>query len=693
MSINNTPHQSHGFTLVEVLIIAPIVILAIGTFVAAMVNMTGDVLRTREENSIVYNTQDALNTIEQDIVMSGAFLAGNEIAAPSPQGINNSTGAVNSFTNVGSNGTMLILRSLTTDKNPLDGARQPIYTDQPNGCAQKTSNKLFTDNVIYFVKSGTLWRRTILQQGNGTPTLCNTPWQQPSCAVGIAKGTACKINDTKLLDNVTAFTISYKSNPNDSDTNSLNTAATDTTATVDTRNQTLLTATAAKVTLTSGKTVAGQAISHTGYLQASKINITQDAPTVVPLAISQQPSDQSVAWTAANATFSVGSSYTGSTYQWQRSTDGGSSWTNIAGATGSTLTITPINMSLNGYQYRAVVTNSGTSVNSDAATLTVYIWQPIPSFNANWSNFSTPYAFHGYTKTPSGFVMLKGLIKRSGSITSGEVIGTLPVGYRPSARLIFQTSTSNAGHFARVDVDTTGSILAIAGDPGFLSLEGINFMPSGTTFTPLTLTNSWVFFGSPYATPAYAVDGAGRTHIQGLVGGGNVADNVQIVNNLPASARTGQYLHVPDFTSGPGPGYVGIDPTNGVVAKGAGNGNGWMNINAMFHPASASASWINLGLMNGWTTLGGFSTPQYIKGSDNVVMVKGLISSGTVNDGTVVGCLPAGYRPKDRILIQGGITNAKAVRWDIRQTDGCIEIYYGDAGWASLDAISFVAEQ
>lgn len=698
MPINNTPSNSnYGFTLVEVMIIAPIVILAIGTFVAAMVNMTGDVLRTREENSIVYNTQDALNTIEQDIVMSGAFLAGNDIAGPQPQGYATNTDApVNSFTNVGSNGTMLILRSLTTDKNPLDTARQPVYTDQPNGCSQKISNKLFTDNVIYFVKSNTLWRRTILQQGNGTPTLCSTPWQQPSCADGSVNQTTCKVKDIKLLDNVQSFNIIYKSNPNDADVNTTNTAASDTTASVATRNQSLIGATATKISLTSGKTVAGQAINHTGYLQASKINIANDAPTITPLAVNQQPTSQTVAWTAKNITFTTGSSYSGSTFQWQLSTNGGATWSNVSGATSTTLTLATVSMSMNGYQYRAAITNSGNTVYSDPATLTVYIWQPIQSMQNNWTDYGSPYSSNGYTITPSGVVMLKGLIKRSGTPVSGEKIGQLPAGYWPTDRLIFQTSSQydsvTTQHIGRVDIDSSGQILFINGDPSYLSLEGINFMPSSAAFTTLTLVNSWVNYGAPYSDAKYAVDTIGRTHTQGLVKNGIIADGTQIVSSLPASARTGEYLHYPDRTSGGGYGFIGVDPTNGIVAKGAGNSNAWMNINAMFYPGSFSASWTNLGLQNGWVAYGGFSSPQYIKGSDSVVMLKGLIRSGTVADGTVITCLPAGYRPAARTLILGGVSNTNDVRYDIR-TDGCVEIYYGDNVWASLDAISFIAEQ
>ena len=47
---NNRATKSFGFTVVELLVIAPIVILTIGAFVATIVNMTGEVLASRGAN-------------------------------------------------------------------------------------------------------------------------------------------------------------------------------------------------------------------------------------------------------------------------------------------------------------------------------------------------------------------------------------------------------------------------------------------------------------------------------------------------------------------------------------------------------------------------------------------------------------------------------------------------------------------
>jgi hypothetical protein len=57
--------------------------------------------------------------------------------------------------------------------------------------------------------------------------------------------------------------------------------------------------------------------------------------------------------------------------QWQQSSDGGATWTNISAATSSSLSLNPVSGD-NGKRYRAVYSkDSYTTVNSNAATLTV----------------------------------------------------------------------------------------------------------------------------------------------------------------------------------------------------------------------------------------------------------------------------------------------------------------------------------
>ena len=102
----------------------------------------------------------------------------------------------------------------------------------------------------------------------------------------------------------------------------------------------------------------------TGSAQTFTITVN---PTVV---ISTQPGNVTVC-SGANATFTVAATGNPSlTYQWQVSTDGGTTFNNVAGATSASLVLTVVTTSQNGNRYRCTVTGY-CSTNSNAATLTV----------------------------------------------------------------------------------------------------------------------------------------------------------------------------------------------------------------------------------------------------------------------------------------------------------------------------------
>ncbi|KAB1658729.1 hypothetical protein F8O09_03840 [Pseudoclavibacter sp. CFCC 11306] len=86
--------------------------------------------------------------------------------------------------------------------------------------------------------------------------------------------------------------------------------------------------------------------------------------------VKTQPTDQKVV-EGQDATFSA--ELTGAPapkLQWQRSTDG-QTWTDVEGATESSLTLKSVTLSQNGESYRLVATNDSGTVSSDPVTLTV----------------------------------------------------------------------------------------------------------------------------------------------------------------------------------------------------------------------------------------------------------------------------------------------------------------------------------
>jgi hypothetical protein len=255
-------HNKNGFTITEIVVVAPIFILAIGAFVGVIISITGEVLASRASTVLSYNVHDALNRIEQDIKLSSGFLATNNIVLTSPQGYDDNTA---NFQNTGANGTMLILNMPTTTGNPLNSQDYVYANAQPNSCLSGLSSRniKLMYNVVYFVKNNVLWRR-VIAPSNYTYGGCATPWQEPSCSPGTS-GAICLAQDIQLVDGIssTGFNIDYYTNISSTTTN--NSADP-----VDANRQIILrTTNTAVVTITSAKSAAGRNIAYSGSIRAS----------------------------------------------------------------------------------------------------------------------------------------------------------------------------------------------------------------------------------------------------------------------------------------------------------------------------------------------------------------------------------------------------------------------------------------
>ena len=100
------------------------------------------------------------------------------------------------------------------------------------------------------------------------------------------------------------------------------------------------------------------------------------AGPATPPTVSAQTTGRTVL-TGGATTFAVSVGGSVSSYQWQVSTNGGTTWTNVAdgggyaGATTSVLSITGATAAMNNFQYRCVASNGTTSITSVAATLAI----------------------------------------------------------------------------------------------------------------------------------------------------------------------------------------------------------------------------------------------------------------------------------------------------------------------------------
>ena len=112
------------------------------------------------------------------------------------------------------------------------------------------------------------------------------------------------------------------------------------------------------------------------------------------------------------------------TEQWQQSTDGGSTWSDIAGATSVTYSIPGVPLSENGLEFRAVLTNSAGSAMTDAATLTVTAPPPTTRvvLPANGATVSGGTWLDAAASSPVGIASVT--YEVSGGSISDQVIGS-----------------------------------------------------------------------------------------------------------------------------------------------------------------------------------------------------------------------------------------------------------------------------
>jgi hypothetical protein len=203
-----------------------------------------------------------------------------------------------------------------------------------------------------------------------------------------AAGIRVQVADTStiILPNTACTPVAVSVHPADATVCSGNTATFNVTATgssptyqwqisTDGINYTDITgATAATLTLTNVTT----AMSGNKY----RVVVSNTCPSVATsnaatltvnpgVSVTTQPTAATVC-TGGTATFSATAAGTSPTYQWQVSTDGGTTFTNIAGATTNTLTLTGVTVAMNNNQYHLLVSNACPSnATSSNVTLTV----------------------------------------------------------------------------------------------------------------------------------------------------------------------------------------------------------------------------------------------------------------------------------------------------------------------------------
>jgi len=680
-----------GFTLVEMLVVAPLVLIVIAGLISAMVAMIGDSLIANSRVNTAYSLQDTLNQIEQDTRVATNFM-GVFSYLNSPQGRDGNTGAFNY-----SSKEDLILTQQATTSSPYNTTRDLVYyADQPASCStnDKSGNRVLADRVLYFLDTTTktLWRRTVVNPWNLNSThdgntVCSTPWQRDSCPQGSTisntPSSPCQSVDQKMLDNVTDFTPTFY--------DSSNNVVTDPTQAVN-----------VQVSITVQHNVSGSTLTQTSVMRATRRNDVPAPPVPDAPVVSiynsginsyNNPILTTFQWSANGAyTYIVSTQINGGSWSADQSVSG--TTMGVSAPPGATINIKV-----------TAVNDSGNSATTTYSTVQ-NIFTDMNLANS-WVSFDTTTWYSpSFTRTTAGVVELRGLVKNG----SGGVITTLPAGFRPNKQIIFTTLSSGSNAIARVDVFPDGTVLwQGGGDNSWVSLDGINFMSSDfdsstnwvgpTLLCPSGCTTPWTDFSggsTSYGRLQIGKDSIGRAQLYGILSApspyppGDYSSMATLTSAYSVSTND----IYPDFASSNV--YAAYGVMSNTLQFRTNLGVNWKTFAAMYYPSSSSATWTSIPLSNGWvpynTAGSGYSQPQFTKSADHLVTLRGLIKGGTVSGGTTVGTLPSGARPATNLIfIVSGYngTTEIPVRFDLLTTGQIVIRSTIANNYLSLANISF----
>ena len=704
----NHNKQQSGFTLVEMLVVIPIVLLVIIGLIGGMIALIGDSLTANGRVTTAYNIQDALNRIEADTHISTEFMDQFSYFS-SPQGRDNGTSPFQS-----SNGDLILTQQATT-ASPYNTTRSLVYyNNQPTSCDDTTNitgNRTLKLRTIYFLDSSTktLWRRTIVNPWKqyatgvtGADAVCVKPWQRSSCAP-TSSAAICQSKDEKMLSNVDNFTVTYYQSDNS--------------VTTDPSQAEIV-----GIRITSSTQAGGKNTSQTSEIRASRRNdVAADAKPGVPvvrtlnpnIAKDNNPIRASFQWSAVNAMAYV--------YQVKI---GAGSWSSPVTTTDNSVSITTTNTPGADVQIRVQSANDTgtsdwttfpTSISTPNATATLATRFPYTNINIDankWRCPSTPYSCISFTRTSAGLVVLRGMVRLAIGSTLGYAdddytIGILPEGFRPRQATAFPSLTAD-GFGALITANPDGSVVYSASASGgsideWLSLDNIRFpaktdgsiagAPLSTNWTAPTFNKpsgssvGWTNYSGEgnYGTTAFATDSMDRSFLYGLVTSPtpNNPPQYSTIATVPAgfNVASTEGDTYPNWLATNDPSNFSISNNAIVYRLGPYNYGTGSSLSAIYYRSAATVSWNSPSLLNSWKNYGNNYAPAgYTKAADNYVMLRGSISNGSTNTGTTLFTLPRAYCPSNVLVFNIAANKDVGGVVKFEPTAGRVDVFPPDTG-------------
>lgn len=189
-----------GFTLIEILVISPIMIVTVLATITFLFNEFGQITKQNGQLNLQLEAQNILFGLQDDIWYSNRFVSDQnanlvDTYAPSGGWVYNTTPPT------------LIISTAALTKNHRDPNRQPIYLNEST-CTPVDGNgvnSVLYNNIIYFVSGSSLYKRTLTAPSG--LAVCSSLYSNQTCPTDHISST-CPA-DILLSDHINTFNITY----------------------------------------------------------------------------------------------------------------------------------------------------------------------------------------------------------------------------------------------------------------------------------------------------------------------------------------------------------------------------------------------------------------------------------------------------------------------------------------------------
>jgi hypothetical protein len=309
------------------------------------------------------------------------------------------------------------------------------------------------------------------------------------------------------------------------------------------------------------------------------------------------------------------------------------------------------------------------------------------------------------SKSTIGIITIRGLLSATAALAANTLLFVLPVGFRPDSTMLIQANQSDTSSYIRINANgevRNGNAMSLG---QYLAFNNVHYPAAGVaTWTTMTgFLNGWHDYGlSEYGVARYWIDPYGFAWFAGMISSGTTTNGTAmwtIPKLIMPGPIYGQHMST---VSNAGLGIVRFnqsndtlhDPTTLDFLTGS---NTWLSLAGLSYVTGVGLTrltWNKIDYMlSSWVdyndSAGGNMPSGWVKRPDGLVVLKGLIKSGTIGSSFMSGSQH--ILPRGRNLMQVASNTARG-RLDFAGPEGdavgrLFVPTQGSNAWYSIDNV------